>query len=198
MSERDSGRPLVALFRERAQALPEALRAHVGRVVSEARQLAQIYELDPDQVEAAAWGHDLYRAHSDADLLRAASGLGMTVDAVQQALPVLLHGPVAAETAQRAWGVDDAEVLEAICWHTTAHAPMSRAAMAVYLADKIEPEKVRDDPDLRAIRDLARRDPEAAVLAYLDRELNRHLARGGVIHPASIEARNALLLRRRA
>lgn len=198
MSERDSGQPLVALFRARAQALPEELRAHVGRVVSEARQLAQIYELDPDRVEAAAWGHDLYRAHSAAELLRAAAALGMAVDAVQQALPVLLHGPVAAETAQRAWGVDDAEVLEAICWHTTAHASMSLLAMAVYLADKIEPGKLREDPEMGAIRDLAHRDPEAAVLAYLERELSRHLARGGVIHAASIEARNALLLRRRA
>lgn len=198
MSERESGRPLVALFRARAQALPEELRAHVGRVVSEARQLAQICELDPDRVEAAAWGHDLYRAHSEAELLQEANTLGMAVDSVQHALPMLLHGPVAAETARTAWGVDDTEVLEAIGWHTTAHAPMSLLATAVYLADKIEPEKVRDDPDLRAIRDLARRDPEAAILAYLDRELNRRLGGGGVIHPASIEARNALLLHRRA
>lgn len=186
--------PALARLREQAQALPAGLRAHTGRVVAEARRLAQHYELDADRAEAAAWGHDLFRGHDDQALLAAAGELRLEADPVARSLPVLLHGPVAAATAERSWEIDDAEVLEAIRWHTTARAGMSLLAMAVFLADKIEPQKVGSDAELTAIRELAPRDPEAAVLAYLERQLGRHLRERHVIHPASIEARNALLL----
>ena len=103
--------------------------------------------------------------------------------------------PRAAATAEAQWGVEDAEVIEAIRWHTTARPGMSLLAAVVFLADKIEPEKVGADAELAAIRELALHDPEAAVLAYLDRQMERHLRAGRIIHPASVEARNALLLR---
>ena len=182
-------------LRLEAQSLPAALRAHSGRVVAEARRLARHYALDTARVEAAAWGHDLFRGHSGDALLEVAGKLGIEADLAARARPILLHGPVAAATAEAQWGVEDAEVIEAIRWHTTARPGMSLFAAVVFLADKIEPEKVGADAELAAIRDLAPRDPEAAVLAYLDRQMERHLRAGRIIHPASVEARNALLLR---
>ena len=182
-------------LRVEAQSLPTALRAHTGRVVTEARRLARHYALDTARVEAAAWGHDLFRGHADDALLQAAAKLGIEAGSTARARPILLHGPVAAATAEEHWGVKDAEVLEAIRWHTTARPEMSLFAAAVFLADKIEPEKVAGDAELAAIRELAPRDPQAAVLAYLNRQMERHLRAGRVIHPASVEARNALLLR---
>lgn len=193
-AEDQSTTPGLARLRAEARSLPAGLRAHTGRVVAEARRLAQHYELEADRVEAAAWGHDLFRGHDDQTLLKAAAELGLEADPVARSLPVLLHGPVAAATAERAWGVEDGEVLEAIRWHTTAQAGMSLLAMTVFLADKIEPEKVRSNPELIAIRELAPRDPETAMLAYLERHLSQHLSQGGVIHPSSVEAWNALLL----
>ncbi len=189
----------AALGRERlrleARSLPAALRAHTGRVVAEARRLARHYELDAARVEAAAWGHDLFRGHTGDALLKVAGALGIEPDPAAHARPILLHGPVAAATAEEHWGIEDTEVLEAIRWHTTACPGMSLFAVAVFLADKIEPEKVRADAELAAIRELAPRDPQAAVLAYLDRQMEQHLRARQVIHPTSVEARNALLLR---
>ncbi len=185
-------------MRARAQDLPDWLRGHLGRVVSEARRLAQRYELDPDRVAAAAWGHDLFRAQSDAELLRAAEGLGLPIGPVERAKPLLLHGPVAAATARQAWSIEDAEVLEAMHWHTTAHPGMSLLATTVFLADKIEPEKLAADPDLRAVRDLAESDPESALLSFLERDLAAHLSAGRLVHPSGLEARNALLMARAA
>lgn len=182
-------------LRVEAQSLPIALRAHTGRVVAEARRLARHYALDTARVEAAAWGHDLFRGHTGGALLQAAAKIGIEADSTARARPILLHGPVAAATAEEHWGVKDAEVLEAIRWHTTARPEMSLFATAVFLADKIEPEKVAGDAELAAIRELAPRDPQAAVLAYLNRQMERHLRAGRVIHPASVKARNALLLR---
>ncbi|HJN93411.1 MAG TPA: bis(5'-nucleosyl)-tetraphosphatase (symmetrical) YqeK, partial [Dehalococcoidia bacterium] len=189
----DAPPALIDLFRERAETLPEWLRAHTARVVTEARRLAQRHELDSERMQAAAWGHDLYRAHSSDDLLRAAVEFEIDATVEERAAPILLHGPIAAAQATRDWGVSDAEILESIRWHTTGRAGMSDVAIGVFVADKIEPDKVADDPGLIPIRALADHDLHAALAALLERRTTQQLARGGVVHPASVEARNQIL-----
>ena len=198
MSGVEADDPLVRGLRERTRALPEWLRGHTARVVVETRRLAQRYEVDPIRAQAAAWGHDLYRSHGDGELLQLAGDLGLPVSDLERAAPLLLHGPLAAAMAEREWGIDDAEVLEAIRWHTTARPGLSPLALTVFLADKIEPAKVEADAGLIPIRALAESDPEAALLAFLDHQLGQILSAGQVLHPASVEARNAVLIALRA
>lgn len=181
---------LIALFREQAQTLPDWLRGHLARVVAEGRRLAQIHEVDVARVQAAAWGHDLYRAHSDDQLLAAAVRFEIDPSPDECAAPILLHGPVAARRAELEWDVGDADVLEAIHWHTTAHPALSAVAQVVFVADKIEPDKVAADPGLAAIRTLADHDLDAATAALLERQIALHLATAAVIHPSSVEGRN--------
>ena len=182
--------PAVETLRARAAELPAWLQAHTGRVVAEGRRLAQLHEVDASRVQAAAWGHDLYRHLDDEALLRAARDLVIAPDAAEQAEPILLHGPVAAARAQRAWGVADAEVLEAIRVHTTGRPGMSPVALTLFLADKLEPAKVAADPGLAGIRLVAERDPVAALLAFLDRRIMHYVSAGRVLHPLAIETRN--------
>jgi predicted HD superfamily hydrolase involved in NAD metabolism len=184
---------LIVLFREQAQTLPDWLRGHLARVVAEGRRLAQIHEVDIGRVQAAAWGHDLYRAHSDDQLLDLAQRFGISPGPEERAAPILLHGPVAARRAELEWGVVDADVLEAIHWHTSARPALSAVAQVVFVADKIEPDKVAADPGLGPIRTLADHDLDAATAALLERRIALHLATSAVIHPASVEARNYYL-----
>ena len=181
---------LIALLRQQAQTLPDWLRGHLARVVAEGRRLAQIHEVDVARVQAAAWGHDLYRGHSDDQLLAAAVRFEIEPSPEQYAAPILLHGPVAARRAELEWDVVDADVLEAIHWHTTARPALSAVAQVVFVADKIEPDKVTADPGLAAIRTLANRDLHAATAALLERRIALDLATAAVIHPSSVEAHN--------
>ncbi|GAI94369.1 unnamed protein product, partial [marine sediment metagenome] len=78
--------------------LPRGLAEHVERVVAEADRLAAgLKELDREQVELAAWGHDIARALSRRELLARARGFGLEVSPVEEEAPILLHGPVGAE-----------------------------------------------------------------------------------------------------
>ena len=61
------------------------------------------------------------------------------VDGIERANPSLLHGPVAAVWAEKELGITDRSILDAIRYHTTGRAGMSRLEMVVYLADLIEP-----------------------------------------------------------
>ena len=99
--------------------------------------------------------------------------------------PKLLHGPVAAELARREIGVDDEGVLEAVRAHTTGKPGMGPLALALYVADKIEP--ARDYPSVERLRTLARQDLHAAATESLRRAIAHNEERGKDVHPASLE-----------
>ncbi len=179
--------------------LPRGLAEHVERVVAEADRLAAAFgELDREQVALAAWGHDIARALSPQELLTRARGFGLEVSPVEEEAPILLHGPVGAEILRQEHGIDDRQVLAAARFHSTGRAGMSLLEKVIFVADKIEPGKVRAKPALARVRELADRDLDAAILEYLDQMLVVAREEGWPLHPQAVAARNELLLSRRA
>jgi predicted HD superfamily hydrolase involved in NAD metabolism len=174
---------------------PQWLRDHLARTRDVALKLAAAHDVPADKVELAALGHDLARAYSEEALLRETRSLGLDIRPVEERVPILLHGPVAAELLRRRCGVTDPEVLEAVRWHSTAVRGMGRIGLVVFLADKVEPHKVQQSPELQEIATLARSSLERAAAEYLTIELALLLKRGALLHPASVDARNDLLSR---
>ncbi|MFQ5860514.1 MAG: bis(5'-nucleosyl)-tetraphosphatase (symmetrical) YqeK [Dehalococcoidia bacterium] len=179
----------------RLQALPRGLREHTMRVRQIALELARHHGVDQERVALAALGHDIARAMRGEELLERAEAVGLTIHPVERSLPVLLHGPVGRHLLQHDEGLAEPEVLEAVHWHTTAQRDLGPVAKVIFLADKLDPHKAGRYPYLRVVRELAFRDLDAAMLEFLNHELARFLERGHSIHPASVEARNQLLLR---
>ena len=177
--------------------LPRGLAEHIEGVVAEARRLALLHGVDEERAVLAAWSHDIARALSPADLLAEAHRLGLPVDPVQEEAPILLHGPIGAAILSRDYAIDDAEVLAAARYHTTARAGMSTLEKVVFVADKIEPGKVRATPALARIKQLADSDLDAAVIEYLNQHLLEASRRGWPLHPQTVAARNQLLLSKR-
>ena len=177
------------------QSLPPGLQDHLERVKELSLELAAIHGVDPVKVETAALAHDLYRAHNEEQLLSEARARGLVVAAVEERVPLLLHGPLAAHLLREECAVDDEEVLQAVRWHSTSCPGMSRVGLVVFIADKVEPRKVERSPHLGRIAALARRSLERAAVEYLTAETASLLGKGRLIHPASIEARNDLLMR---
>jgi predicted HD superfamily hydrolase involved in NAD metabolism len=179
--------------------LPRGLAEHVERVVAEADRLAAgLRDVDREQVELAAWGHDIARALSHQELLAKAREFGLEVSPVEVEAPILLHGPVGAEILRREHGIDDPEVLAAARFHSTGRRGMSLLEKVIFVADKVEPGKVRARPTLARVRELADRDLDAAILEYLDQLLAMASEEGWPLHPQAVAARNELLLSRRA
>jgi predicted HD superfamily hydrolase involved in NAD metabolism len=176
--------------------LPAGLIAHIDRVVTLAAHLASRHGLDVASTRLAAQGHDLLRAVPPPELLERAEALALAIDPVERAEPVLLHGPLAAIELSARFGVTDNVILHAVRWHTTGHPDFTREAWAMFVADKVEPDKVRRRPALAVIESLAERSLHAAALAYLDLTLQQALTDGWQLHPMANLARNALLARR--
>ena len=155
--------------------------------------MATAHGADKEAVELAALGHDLARAYSAEVLLKQAQEWHLDVHPVEEQVPILLHGPVAAEMLRRQCGVADVRVLEAVRWHSTAVPGMGPVGLVVFLADKLEPHKLRRSTKLPEIAEVAKVNLERAVVDYLTMEMTVLLKVGRLVHPTSIEARNHLL-----
>ena len=102
---------------------------HIVGVVYMARKLAYNYGANPYKAEIAAWFHDAYREVGN-----------------------LEHGPKAAEKLEELFGIDDAEILNAIRYHTTGRCGMCLLEKVIYLADSLE--RGRDYPGVQELRDI--------------------------------------------
>jgi predicted HD superfamily hydrolase involved in NAD metabolism len=147
---------------------PKGLVRHVERVLDEALDLARHWDFDPERIALATWGHDLFRAHAPAEQLRLAREAGLPITDEDEVAPVMLHGPLAAVVLRERFGVTDAEALEAVASHTTGLAEMTFAAKILLIADKVEKRKRARTPIMAAIRRLARRDLDRAILCWAD------------------------------
>jgi len=183
--------PLLAII----AGLPAGVRDHLYRVRDVALELAARFRVDAGKVELAALGHDLYRAMPPDEMLALAQQWGLKMHPVDERVPILLHGPLAAERLRRDCGVTDAEVLEAVWWHSTGCAGMGPVALVVLLADKLDPHKVESRDFLKPVAEAAQGSLERAAIEYLTADIAGLVARGDLIHPASVEARNDLLMR---
>ncbi len=131
----------------------------------------------------AALLHDAAREMEPGEFLRLAGAWDLDVGEPERQSPKLLHAPAAAELARRELGVEDEEVLGAIRAHTTGHPGMGPLALALYVADKIEP--ARDYPSVERLRGLASEDLRMAAAEALRRAISYNEGRGRSIHPDS-------------
>ena len=181
------------VVRDWASTLPQGLASHIGRVETLASEFAEAHQLEMERVRLCAQAHDLCRWMRGEDLLAKAKELGIPVNAVEEANPILLHGQVAAEMLRRK-GLEDRDVYEGVYYHSTAYPGLHPIAKAVFLADKLEPNKAgRYAYSSEALKTRAMQSLDEAMLEFLSREIGAMLERGQMVHPSAIDARNELL-----
>ena len=183
----------AAVLQRRVERLPGGLQSHIYRVVDIALRLADCHGVDQEQAAQAALAHDVARAMTDGELLRRAKGLGLPIGLIDRRLPILLHGPVGAEILQQEVGLIDSSVYKAVYWHTTANPDLDELGKLVFIADKLDPDKIAYYPYIPQINDLAFQDLDAAILEFLTRRTMDLLAQGELVHPMMVETRNAML-----
>jgi predicted HD superfamily hydrolase involved in NAD metabolism len=158
---------------------------HTLRVAETAERLARLHGLDPERARLAGLLHDSAREVGREELLRVAQEGSLPVSDLERERPMLLHGPVAAELSRKDLGVQDMEVREAVRVHTTGEPEMGTLALALYVADKIEPD--RDQPGVEDLRALALESLRRAARAALEDSIAHNEQRDRPIHPKSLE-----------
>ena len=159
---------------------------HSLSVADYARRLAQIHGIDRRQAEEAGLLHDCAKCMPLKEMQRIAVEHALTDDPEILSSNALMHSLVGAWVARNVYGMADPEVLEAIAYHNTGCAGMSRLAMCVCLADSIEPER-GSYPLLGQIRALAEHSLERALLMSLESTADYVRQRGKYLHPRTQE-----------
>ena len=157
--------------------------AHTLRVAEIAERLAKLHGLAPERARLAGLLHDTAREIGKEQLLRVAEEDELPIGDFERERPILLHGPVAAKLAREDLGVKDGEILDAVRVHTTGEPGMGPLALALFVADKIEPS--REQPGVEDLRELAPVSLHRAARAALEDSTSYNERRDRPAHPKS-------------
>lgn len=170
--------------------MPAKRWSHTMGVMESACILAERFGADREKAELAALLHD-YCKYWPVDKQRQVLLDHQAAGDLLEYEAALWHGPAAAVILPEETGVTDAEVLDAVRWHTSGREHMTLLDKIVCLADYIEPN--RDYPGVNKIRQLAEHSLEKALVAGFDSTISFLLEKGQPIYPLTVLSRNALL-----
>ncbi|WP_353096614.1 bis(5'-nucleosyl)-tetraphosphatase (symmetrical) YqeK [Tissierella praeacuta] len=165
---------------------------HSVRVMEVAIELAKIYDADIEKVKIAAILHDSAKLMDETYLLKMASDFDIILDACMKYNYELIHGPLGAKIAKEKYGIEDTQILDAICYHTTGKENMSILDKIIYIADYIEP--YRNFQGIEEVRKLAFEDLDKALILAMEKTITFLIEKNKLIHPDTIKARNYLIV----
>ncbi|WP_314393292.1 bis(5'-nucleosyl)-tetraphosphatase (symmetrical) YqeK [Leptotrichia shahii] len=174
--------------------LDEKRYEHVKRVTKCAVEMAKIYGVPVEKVEASAWLHDVAKFFDLSVMIDLTKGKYPEVADKMSQSTAVLHGFAGAEFVRQNYdlfGVDDEEILDGIKYHTIGCENMNTLAKIVYLADAIE--EKRSWEGVEKARELAKTDLDEAIKFEIEEKLKYLLAKDSIIHPNVIKFRNSII-----
>lgn len=109
-------------------------------------------------------------------------------------MPLLLHACIGADRARELYGIEDEEILQAICRHTVGGENMTELDKIIWFADMIEPGRAY--PEVEKLRRLSRESElDEMLLEGLTDSILFVAQQGRLLHPMTILARNEILLK---
>ena len=174
--------------------LDEKRYEHVKRVTKCAVEMAKIYGVPVEKVEASAWLHDVAKFFDLSVMIDLTKGKYPEVADKMSQSTAVLHGFAGAEFVRQNYdlfGVDDEEILDGIKYHTIGYENMSTLAKIIYLADAIE--EKRSWEGVEKARELAKTDLDEAIKFEIEEKLKYLLAKDSIIHPNVIKFRNSII-----
>ncbi len=167
--------------------LGEHRHAHSVAVSEVARDLAVIYNYDEEKAALAGILHDCAKHLSNEELVEECRKNHFHISEEELKVPSLLHGKVGSIYAGKIYGVEDEDVLNAICYHTTGRPAMSLLEKIIFTADYIEPNRKKLN-DINKVRIAAYNELDKAVFMILDNTLQYLKETGTLIEKSTEDA----------
>jgi predicted HD superfamily hydrolase involved in NAD metabolism len=187
---------MVYMNREKALALvkeqiTERRYIHTLGVVESAIELAERYGADVKKAELAAIFHDYAKFRPKEEMEQIIIAEKMDPALLEYNME-LWHAPVGAYLVNKEAGIQDAEILDAIAYHTSGRVGMSLLDKVVYLADYIEPG--RSFPGVDEVRQTAKQNLDHAVIQALRNTIVFLMKRNQAIYPDTFKTYNDLIM----
>lgn len=161
---------------------------HSLNVADEARRLAEIFGEDPEKAYFAGLVHDICKDEPKEEQLQRIRNSAIIWDDKALGQPSLWHAMAGSIFIREELNVQDEDIINAVRYHTTARAGMSRLEKIVYLADLTSAD--REYSDVETVRALARASLEKAMLYGLQYIISDLVAHKSPIVDDTVEAYN--------
>lgn len=164
-------------------------------VADEAVRLARKYGADEQKAYLAGLLHDITKNSPQEEHLNIFDTFGIILDDVSKNAQKLWHAISGAAFIEYVLNIKDAEIIDAVRYHTTAKADMSLLARVLYLADFSSADRDYDDVDI--MRQKVDESMEAAMRYALSYSVKDLAEQGRAIHLDTINAYNQVFLERK-
>lgn len=161
---------------------------HSLNVADAALKLAEKYGADIEKAYLAGLVHDICKEVPTDEQLTMAEKCCQGFDETEKKIPALYHAAAGSWYGENILHIHDADILNAVRYHTTGRAGMSRLEECVYLADLISDD--RTYKDVGRMRRLAFEDINGAMLEAAKFTLSDVIAKGSFIPENSMQTYN--------
>lgn len=165
---------------------------HSLNVADKCLYLAQKFDCDKDKAYFCGLIHDICKNESRENMLQMFDKFGIILDNVQMNVDLLWHSIAGALFVEDKFGISDEEILNAIKFHTTGRAKMSKLEKIVFLADIISKDRIFDG--VEELREISEKDLDLAVFYALKSTINNLTHKNSPIHLDTIDAYNDLAM----
>lgn len=155
---------------------------HTLGVMYTAAAMAMVYGTDMNQALIAGLLHDCAKCITSEKKIHLCEKYELPISSAERQNPGLLHSKLGAYLAESKYGIEDKEVLDAICYHTTGRPNMTLLDKIIYIADYIEPNRFQA-PNLDEVRRLAFVDIDACLYMILKDSLSYLETKNEVVDP---------------
>lgn len=185
--------PIPALTAAMEQHLKPGRFAHTVGVMLTAMEMAEHLGIDGEKARLGALLHDCAKSLSVEEqyaLAARARGQLMPTDIVP-----IVHAPAGSVLSREVYGIEDEEVLQAICLHTTGESRMTPLDKLLFLADMVEPGRSFKGVETlrqKALCARSQKELDSALLLAIRHNICYIKEKGERLHPASLRALKTL------
>ena len=180
---------LKKISKRLSKILKEDRYEHTLGVMYTSAALAMRYGADIQKSMTAGLLHDCGKYLPPKEQIRLCEKKKITLTESELEMPALVHAKLGAYLARHEYHIKDAEILDAITYHTTGRPDMTLLEKLVYIADYIEPNR-KEIPGLADIRQIVFTDIDRAVCLSAGSTV-RYLKNGGkAVDPMTINTYN--------
>ena len=162
-------------------------------VMNRAVELAQKYGADVTRAKLAGLLHDIMKNVDRKNMLQFIEDSGIILLYADLCAPQLWHAIAGEAYIRLELGIDDADLLNSVRYHTTGRAGMSLLEKVVYLADLTSAD--RDYPDVKKTRKIVDKSLDQGMLYSMKYLITDLVGEGKVLHPDTLACYDELVRR---
>lgn len=172
--------------------MSESRYNHCVNVSKEAVKLAKRYGGDEEKAAVAGILHDITKEMPKEEQLQIIIDSGIILDDIQKNAPKLWHGISGSVYIKNRLGIDDEDILNAVCYHTTGRAGMSILEKIIFIADFTSEERTYNG--VATMRKKSKKSLEEAMLYGFKFTFSDLSSRELAIHPDELACYNEIVL----